>query len=96
MAAILGAALNRSTLLDPHQPVTDPALFYQQATTNHYSRVIHQNTVDGKAYGFPFDDVSNVASYVQDGSPNAMTVTPTPFADTAVRACWSRTAPPPW
>ncbi len=80
VAAVLGAAYNRSTLnSNPNQPVTDSSQFYQQATTNHYSQVIHNNTVDGKAYGFPFDDVNSFASYVQDGSPSGMTVTLTPF-----------------
>lgn len=81
VAADLGAAFNRSTLLNfPQQPVTDPADFYQTATTNHYSRIIHQNTVDGKAYGFPFDDVSGFSSFIQDTSPNSITVTLTPFS----------------
>jgi hypothetical protein len=80
VAAVLGAAFNRSTLnAYPNQPVTDASLFYQQATTNHYSRVIHANSADGKAYGFPFDDVSGFASYIQDTSPSALTITLTPF-----------------
>jgi hypothetical protein len=80
VAAQLGAAYNRSTLRDyPNQPVTDPSLYYQQTISNHYSRVIHQNMVDGKAYGFPFDDVCSFASYIQDSAPNAMTLTLTPF-----------------
>ncbi|HEX3784859.1 MAG TPA: beta-1,3-glucanase family protein [Pseudonocardiaceae bacterium] len=81
VAADLGAAFNRSTLLsDSNQPDTNPADFYQNSVTNHYSRIIHENTVDGKAYGFPFDDVGSFASYVQDGSPTSMTVTLTPFS----------------
>jgi Beta-1,3-glucanase len=80
VAAVLGAAFNRSTLnAYPNEPVTDPSLFYQQATTNHYSRVIHANTADGKAYGFPFDDVAGFASYIQDTAPSALTITLTAF-----------------
>ncbi len=80
VAAVLGAAYNRSTLAaNPNQPVTSSSQYYQQAITNHYSRVIHANTVDGKAYGFPFDDVNSYASYIQDTSPGAMTLTLTPF-----------------
>jgi Beta-1,3-glucanase len=80
VAAALGAAYNRSTLAsNPNQPVTDSSQYYQNATTNHYSQVIHQNTVDGKAYGFPFDDVCSYASYIQDTSPNGMSITLTPF-----------------
>jgi hypothetical protein len=80
VAAILGAAFNRSTLLDTAEhPVTDPAAFYRHETTNRYSAVFHENTEDGKAYGFAFDDVSDFASYVQDHAPVSLDVTLTPF-----------------
>jgi len=80
VAAVLGAAFNRSTLLSrPNQPSTDPATFYQAEVTNHYSKVLHANTVDGKAYGFPFDDVVGFASYIQDTAPSSFTVELTPF-----------------
>jgi hypothetical protein len=82
VAAQLGAAFNRSTLrTHPDQPVSDPAAYYQETISNHYSRVIHQNTVDGKAYGFPFDDVGDFASYIQDNAPSALTLTLTPFGN---------------
>lgn len=80
VAAVLGAAFNRATLnAYSNQPTTDASQFYQGSTANHYARVMHQNTADGKAYGFPFDDVCSFASYIQDGSPSAMTVTLTAF-----------------
>jgi hypothetical protein len=79
LAAMLGAGFNRSTLLEtPSQPITDAAQYYQDPITNHYSRVIHENTVDGKAYGFAFDDVLSQASYIQDAAPTAITLTLTP------------------
>ncbi len=53
IGAILAAGLNRGVLLKPNQPITDPAQFYPGTTTNHYSRVLHQNTVDGKATASP-------------------------------------------
>ncbi|MFD0314574.1 glycoside hydrolase family 64 protein [Streptomyces flavalbus] len=80
VAAILGAALNRSTLLSsPTQPTTDPATFYRTDLTNHYSRALHAATEDGKAYGFAFDDVADFASYVQDTAPTGIRLTLTPF-----------------
>ncbi|NKQ53562.1 glycosyl hydrolase [Amycolatopsis sp. K13G38] len=80
VAAVLGAAFNRSTLLSrPNQPVADPGTFYQDAVTNHYSKAMHANTVDGKAYGFPFDDVLSFASYIQDTAPTGITIELTPF-----------------
>lgn len=80
VAAVLGAGLNRTTLRDvTTQPSTDPAGFYQQPATNHYARIMHANTADGKAYGFPFDDVAGFASYLQDTAPTSLTLELTPF-----------------
>jgi hypothetical protein len=80
VAAVLGAGFNRSTLLtNPAQPTTDPGTFYRDPVTNHYSRIVHQYTLDGKAYGFPFDDVASLASYVQDSAPQSVTLSLTPF-----------------
>lgn len=80
VAAVLGAGFNRSTLLaNASQPATDASTFYQSAPTNYYAQAMHANTVDGKAYGFPFDDVAGFASYVQDGAPTSFTITLTPF-----------------
>ncbi|MGY5129590.1 beta-1,3-glucanase family protein [Streptomyces nigrescens] len=80
VAAILGAALNRSTLTShATQPTTDPATFYRQRLTNHYARAMHAATQDGKAYGFAFDDVAGFASYIEDTAPKELTLTLTPF-----------------
>ena len=49
------------------------------APTNHYSRIIHANMVDGKAYGFAFDDVGAHESLVHDGDPRAAGIILTPF-----------------
>ncbi|MEV4641238.1 beta-1,3-glucanase family protein [Actinoplanes sp. NPDC049548] len=81
VAAVLGAAFNRSTLLDSaDQPTADAGSFYQEAVTNHYSRVLHENVVDGRIYGFAFDDVVDFASFIQDAAPTRFTVNLTPFA----------------
>lgn len=80
VAAIVGAALNRSTLLDSAtQPTNDPAAFYLNEIANHYAAVFHEHTEDGKAYGFAFDDVEDFASYVQDHGPSGLEITLTPF-----------------
>ncbi|WP_274916463.1 beta-1,3-glucanase family protein [Streptomyces sp. WZ-12] len=80
VAAVLGAALNRSNLAThAAQPVTDPAAFYGQPHTNHYARALHAATKDGKAYGFAFDDVAGFASYIEDHAPKELTLTLTPF-----------------
>ncbi|PXY22262.1 beta-1,3-glucanase family protein [Prauserella muralis] len=80
VAAVLGAGFNRSILHEPGtQPGTDPAAFYRNPVTNHYARIAHSATVDGRAYGFAFDDVGGFASYVEDPQPTSITVTLTPF-----------------
>ena len=76
----LCAGFNRSTLLtNPQQPDTSSAGFYQDAVTNHYSRKIHAQMADGKAYGFAFDDVGAHESLVHDGSPQQAYVTLDPL-----------------
>ncbi|WP_017595587.1 beta-1,3-glucanase family protein [Nocardiopsis potens] len=80
VAAVLGAGFNRSTLLShDRQPTTDAADFYRTGVSNHYSRIMHANSADGKAYGFAFDDVAGFASYIEDPAPVSVTVTLTPF-----------------
>lgn len=80
VAAVVAAALNRSTLAtDTEQPVTDPARHYREPVTNHYARLLHEQSLDGRAYGFAFDDVADQASYIQDTSPTSVTITLTPF-----------------
>ncbi|MBT0771376.1 hypothetical protein KIH74_20735 [Kineosporia sp. J2-2] len=75
IAAVLAAGLNRGVLLKTTQPVTDPSQYYAGERVNHYSRIIHENTKDGKAYGFAFDDVCEQASYIQDNAPTSVTLT---------------------
>jgi hypothetical protein len=80
IARTLCAALHRSTLgrfdVEPNYTSSN---FYQGSITNHYSRIVHANMVDGKAYGFPFDDVGHFESLVKDPSPNSAGIILTPF-----------------
>ncbi|KAF2438451.1 glycoside hydrolase family 64 protein [Karstenula rhodostoma CBS 690.94] len=77
----LAAAFNRSTLLNATQfpNGSAPADYYKNATTNHYSRLVHQTMKDGRGYAFPYDDVvpdggADVAGTVFDGSPANWTI----------------------
>ncbi len=80
IARSLCAALHRSTLGSlPVEPSTDPATFYRGDLTNHYSKVIHENMVDGRAYGFAFDDVAAQESLVHSGAPTKAGITLTAF-----------------
>lgn len=82
ITARLAAAFNRSTLLtNTNQPdgevVSD---YYANSVTNHYARICHATTLDGRGYAFPYDDVapSNGADQsgsVYDPSPKLLTVT---------------------
>jgi hypothetical protein len=76
----LAAAFNRSTLLKTSQFPANQSLFYQEAVTNHYSRVVHENNFDGKGYAFPYDDVQpsggvDQSGEVHAGDPRVWTVT---------------------
>jgi hypothetical protein len=81
LIARISAAFNRSTLLiDTDQPDGEnPANFYQNSITNHYSRIAHAAALDGRGYGFPYDDVTpnggaDQSGYVADGNPTLLTV----------------------
>jgi hypothetical protein len=81
VAAIVGAAFNRSTLASiAEQPTTDPKEFYKGDVVHEYVKAMHEATEDGKAYGFAFDDVASFASYIEDGAASEITLTLTPFA----------------
>ncbi|MCS7478075.1 glycoside hydrolase family 64 protein [Umezawaea endophytica] len=77
----LCAGYNRSTLLsNPNQPDANNSGFYQDGVTNQYSKKIHAQMVDGKAYGFAFDDVGAHESLVHDGNPAQAYITLDPFS----------------
>jgi hypothetical protein len=80
IARTLCAAMHRTTLgtLDT-QPSGTASDFYKGALTNHFSRIVHQNMADGKAYGFAFDDVQAQESLVHDGDPRLAGVVLSPF-----------------
>ena len=61
------------------RPILRPADFYQGELMNPYARKIHNHMVDGRAYGFPFDDVGGFAAYVHDDAPTQCTLELTPF-----------------
>jgi hypothetical protein len=78
----LAAPFNRSTLLiDTDQPDGEnPADYYQNATTNHYARLVHATLTGGLGYAFPYDDVTpdngvNQSGPVSSGSPALLSVT---------------------
>ncbi|KAF3387675.1 Glucan endo-1,3-beta-glucosidase [Penicillium rolfsii] len=82
ITARLAAAFNRSTLLtNTNQPNGESvANYYQNAVTNHYSRICHATNLDNRGYAFPYDDVAPTNGADQSGSvydpnPQLLTVT---------------------
>jgi hypothetical protein len=85
LTARISAALNRSTLLsDANQPDGEsPANYYKVSPTNHYARIIHATSQDGRGYAFPYDDVvpnggADQSGAVVAGDPTLLTVTLSP------------------
>jgi hypothetical protein len=76
----LAAAFNRSTLVASDAMPAPASVFYTNPITNHYSRIVHENTVNGRGYAFPYDDVppsggADVSGFVNAGNPQTLTVT---------------------
>lgn len=79
----LAAAFNRSQLLNtPGNQFPNggnPSMYYQDITTNHYSRAVHAVQKDGRGYAFPYDDVvpdggQDVAGTLHAGDPQVFTI----------------------
>jgi Beta-1,3-glucanase/Carbohydrate binding module (family 6) len=64
----LCAAFNRSTLLSLSSEPSDPAGYYKNPVTNHYSRILHETNLDRRGYAFPYDDVAPSGGVDQSGS----------------------------
>lgn len=93
LTARLSAALNRSTLLiNSSEPSGTPADYYLNPITNHYARIVHAASLDGRGYAFPYDDVvpdggADQSGALNDPSPSMLTV--------AVGGDTSTSPPPP-
>jgi hypothetical protein len=76
IARSLCAAFHRSTLGYLHTaPTYDAGQFYTRPVTDFYAKAMHANMVDGRAYGFAFDDVGGFESLVHDGNPTSAGIT---------------------
>lgn len=85
VGARLAAALNRTTLSgNCRQPEGEKVCEYYckgkaEGRTNHYSRICHEVTHEGKGYAFPYDDVGasggvDQSGFLNDGRPKLLTV----------------------
>ena len=52
----------------------DPTKFYQTEPYDAYARFWHDNAIDGRAYGFPYDDVGGYSTYISHDHPQYMLV----------------------
>lgn len=68
------AALNRHVAELPQDQWNDPSRFYRQGPANYYAAFWHQHSIDGLAYSFPYDDVSEQSSFVSVQNPRWMVV----------------------
>jgi hypothetical protein len=64
------AALNRH-VADPNSA---PSTYYKAAPANFYAKFWHDNAIDGKAYGFSYDDVHSQSTYVSHSDPQYLLV----------------------
>ena len=65
----LCAGLNRHVAQLPASQQTNPANFYLAAPANYYAWFWHQNAINGKQYGFPYDDDAGQSSDISAANP---------------------------
>jgi hypothetical protein len=70
----LCAGLNRHVAQLPTASQSDPTQFYQAAPANYYAQFWHQNAINAKAYGFPYDDDAGQSSDISITNPQYMVV----------------------
>ena len=70
IGAQLAAAINRHVVLDV-DPLNwdDDSLYYRRSPANFYANFWHERSIDGKAYGFAYDDVFSKATLLQTPDP---------------------------
>jgi F5/8 type C domain/Beta-1,3-glucanase/Putative Ig domain len=65
----LCAALNRHVAGETTAQQQNPANFYLAAPANYYAEFWHQNAINGKQYGFPYDDYAGQSSDISVANP---------------------------
>jgi hypothetical protein len=73
LGAQLAALLNRH-LLERPLDWRDAAAYYRQEPGNHYARFWHEHSLDGKAYGFAYDDVADQSASLAAADPREIIV----------------------
>ncbi len=52
----------------------DSSTFYKAPPANYYAKFWHTHGIDGKAYGFPYDDVGSYSSYISHKDPQYLVI----------------------
>lgn len=76
----VSSALNRTILLNSDSSTwCDPSQYYLNSITNYYAKILHELSIDGKSYAFPYDDKCEQSSTIVDTSPREIVLTLTAF-----------------
>ena len=70
----VSAMFNRHVLGSPENRC-NPQEYYKNAPANYYAQFWHLNSIDNKAYGFPFDDVCDQSTLLEHRDPKELKVT---------------------
>ena len=70
----LCAAFHRHILQDQAN-LNNASQYYLQAPADYYSKFWHDHSINGRAYGFCYDDINGQDSILSCGSPRGLVVT---------------------
>jgi Beta-1,3-glucanase len=70
----LCAGLNRHVAQLSLAKQSNPKKFYRAAPANYYAEFWHKNAINGRAYGFPYDDYAGQSSDISVTNPQFMVV----------------------
>ncbi|GEA87983.1 glycoside hydrolase family 64 protein [Cellulomonas cellasea] len=85
VGARICAGFHRGTLSTPdragsdRQATFDATAFYRHESSDLYSKVMHDHSTNGRAYGFAFDDVAEFNPSIDEPTPTSVTMTLQPF-----------------
>ncbi|MEO0013081.1 MAG: hypothetical protein RLZZ535_1470, partial [Cyanobacteriota bacterium] len=71
---------NRAVLLNSDSSTwCDASKYYLNSITNYYAKILHELSINGKSYAFPYDDKCEQSSTIVDTSPTEIVLTLTAF-----------------
>ena len=88
----VSSALNRAILQNSDSSTwCDSSQYYLNSITNYYANILHELSIDGKSYAFPYDDKCDHSSTLVDTSPTEIMLTLTPFNTDEMKGFWNWT-----